>query len=105
MFTELSENDSDPISSILNESDCRVEVFREEVNSILHENIVEDAIIFSTENDINNQSIGSLKVGLNYNLKFWNFTLILIVGPFTSSVSIKLGIFSQGTSWHKRTKV
>lgn len=63
VFAGLSENDPDPISRILNESDCRVEVFREDVNSILSENIAEDAIIFSSQNDIDNQSIGSLKVG------------------------------------------
>lgn len=64
MFSSIAENDQDPdpISKILNDSECRVEVFREDVSSILSENITEDAIIFSTVNDMDSQSIGSLKV-------------------------------------------
>lgn len=65
MFDNISENDQDPdpLSKILNDSECRVEVFRgEDVSSILSENMTEDAIIFSTVNDIDDQSIGSLKV-------------------------------------------
>ena len=65
MFTELAENDPDPLSKILNESECKVEVFREDVGNILSENITEDEIIFSSQNDINSQSIGSLKVKRN----------------------------------------
>lgn len=64
MLSSITGNDPDPdpLSNILNDSECRVEVFREDVSSILSENITEDAIIFSTVNDMNNQSIGSLKV-------------------------------------------
>lgn len=64
MFDSIAENDQDPdpLSKILNDSECRVEVFREDVSSILSENMTEDAIIFSTVNDIDDQSIGSLKV-------------------------------------------
>ncbi|KAK6641715.1 hypothetical protein RUM44_013430 [Polyplax serrata] len=60
--TNTEKNDTDPLSQILSESDCKVEVFREDVNNILSENIAEDAIIFSSQNDIDSQSIGSLKV-------------------------------------------
>lgn len=42
-----------------------MEVFREDVSSILSENITEDAIIFSTVNDMDSQSIGSLKVTMD----------------------------------------
>ncbi|EEB17858.1 conserved hypothetical protein [Pediculus humanus corporis] len=65
MFTKLAENDPDPLSKILNESECKVEVFREDVGNILSENITEDEIIFSSQNDINSQSIGSLKVAMD----------------------------------------
>lgn len=61
----MAENDPDPLSKILNESECKVEVFREDVGNILSENITEDEIIFSSQNDINSQSIGSLKVKRN----------------------------------------
>lgn len=67
MFDNITENDQDPdpLSKILNDSECRVEVFREDVSSILSENMTEDAIIFSTVNDIDDQSIGSLKVSMD----------------------------------------
>lgn len=57
----MAETDSDPLARILNDSECRVEILGEDVNSILSENIAEDAIIFSSNNG-ENQSVGLLKV-------------------------------------------
>ncbi|KAL0275894.1 UNVERIFIED_CONTAM: hypothetical protein PYX00_003614 [Menopon gallinae] len=64
MLDAMAETDSDPLARILNDSECRVEILGEDVNSILSENIAEDAIIFSSNNG-ENQSVGSLKVTMD----------------------------------------